>query len=157
MINILKTALFAAVFMAFFLVFVPLRWVLPPGTGVLMPLGLLGLVPLGIGFAIVLWCLWEFATRGQGTPAVFDPPKNLVVRGPYKYVRNPMYIGAGTALFGAALRSGSLALAGYAVVFLLITHLFVLLYEEPHLRGVFGESYADYRRTVHRWIPTWRS
>jgi protein-S-isoprenylcysteine O-methyltransferase Ste14 len=68
-----------------------------------------------------------------------------------------MYIGAGTALLGAALFYRSLALAGYSLLFLLITHLFVLLYEEPHLRRVFGQSYEVYLRTVHRWIPSWRS
>jgi protein-S-isoprenylcysteine O-methyltransferase Ste14 len=68
-----------------------------------------------------------------------------------------MYIGAGTALLGAALFYRSAALAGYALMFLLITHLFVMLYEEPHLRRVFGSSYEDYLRTVPRWIPKWRS
>lgn len=156
MINILKTALFAAVFMAFFLVFVPLRWVLPPGTGVLMPLGLLGLVPLGIGFAIVLWCLWEFATRGQGTPAVFDPPKNLVVRGPYKYVRNPMYIGAGLILAGFAALFGSVAILIYLIAFAAIIHGFVVFYEEWTLGRKFGDAYADYKKSVPRWIPRFR-
>jgi len=110
-----------------------------------------------LGLALAIACVLTFAFVGRGTPAPFDPPRALVIAGPYRYVRNPMYIGAGTALFGAALRYGSLALAAYAVVFLLITHLFVLLYEEPHLRGAFGQAYEDYLRTVHRWVPTWRS
>jgi hypothetical protein len=76
MINILKTALFAGLFIAFFLVYVPLRWLLPAGTGILVPFGWIGIIPLAVGLAIVLWCWWEFATRGQGTAAPFDPPKN---------------------------------------------------------------------------------
>ena len=156
MINILKTALFAMLFIAFFIVFVPLRWVLPPGTGVLMPLGLLGIVPLGVGVAIVLWCLWEFATRGQGTPAVFDPPKSLVVRGPYQYVRNPMYIGAAFILVGLSILYGSVAILIYAIAFTLIVHSFVVFYEERTLGRKFGDGYVRYKQSVPRWIPRFR-
>ena len=156
MINILKTAIFAALFMAFVLVFVPLRWVMPPGTGIVMPLGLLGLVPLAIGVAIVLWCLWEFATRGEGTPAVFDPPKKLVVRGPYKYVRNPMYIGASLILAGFSALFGSLPLLIYMIAFFAIVHAFVVFYEEWTLGRKFGDAYAQYKQSVPRWIPRFR-
>jgi len=55
------------------------------------------------GGPLALWCILAFATVGKGTPAPFDPPRHLVVAGPYRYVRNPMYIGAGLALAGAAI------------------------------------------------------
>jgi len=84
---------------------------------------------------------------------ITDPPRQLVVHGPYAFVRNPMYIGAGLALAGAALFYQSLALLTYAVVFLLVTHLFVLLYEEPTLRRTFGTDYASYCQKVGRWLP----
>jgi len=151
---------YAALFIGAFLVFIPGRILARVGINPVVatgPSAVAGLVIVVLGLALAIACVLTFAFVGRGTPAPFDPPRALVIAGPYRYVRNPMYIGAGTALFGAALRYGSLALAGYALVFLLITHLFVLLYEEPHLRSVFGESYADYLRTVHRWIPTWRS
>jgi len=151
---------YAALFIGAFLVFIPGRILARVGItplAVTGPSALAGLVIVVLGLALAIACVLTFALVGRGTPAPFDPPRALVIAGPYRYVRNPMYIGAGTALFGAALRYGSLALAGYAVVFLLITHLFVLLYEEPHLRGVFGQAYEDYLRTVHRWVPTWRS
>jgi protein-S-isoprenylcysteine O-methyltransferase Ste14 len=73
--------------------------------------------------------------------------------GPYRYLRNPMYLGAGLALGGAALFYRSVALAGYLAAFLLITHLFVVLYEEPALRLAFGADYEAYCRRVSRWIP----
>jgi len=151
---------YAALFIGAFLVFIPGRILARVGITALAvtgPSALAGVVIVVFGLALAIACVLTFAFVGRGTPAPFDPPRALVIAGPYRYVRNPIYIGAGVALFGAALRYGSLALAGYAVVFLLITHLFVMLYEEPHLRGVFGQPYEEYLRTVHRWIPTWRS
>ena len=106
-----------------------------------------------IGVAVALWCILTFAVLGKGTPAPFDPPRRLVIRGPYKFVRNPMYIGAAIALAGAALFYQSAALAGYAVAFLLMTHAFVMLYEEPTLRATFGAYYDSYCRRVRRWWP----
>jgi len=105
------------------------------------------------GGALALWCILAFATIGKGTPAPFDPPRQLVVVGPYRYVRNPMYIGAGVALAGAAIFYGSLPLLGYLGLFLLATHAFVLWYEEPTLTRLFGRQYRDYQANVRRWVP----
>ncbi len=110
-----------------------------------------------IGASIAVWCVLTFSVIGSGTPAPFDPPRHLVVRGPYRYVRNPMYIGAGVALVGASIYYGSVALAAYAGVFLLMSHLFVVLYEEPTLQRTFGMEYNDYCSRIRRWIPTMRS
>ena len=72
--------------------------------------------------------------------APVDPPRHLVVRGLYRYVRNPMYVGVIAILLGEALLFGSLTLLWYAAAFFAVAHLFVVLYEEPALRGQFGES-----------------
>ncbi len=101
-----------------------------------------------------MWCILTFALLGRGTPAPFDPPRRLVVRGPYRYVRNPMYLGAGLALAGAALFYETGVLWAYAGGFLVLTHLLVVLYEEPTLRRTFGEDYETYCRQVRRWWPT---
>jgi protein-S-isoprenylcysteine O-methyltransferase Ste14 len=106
-----------------------------------------------VGAALALWCILTFVFIGHGTPAPFDPPRRLVVRGPYRLVRNPMYIGAGIALFGAALFYQSPALLGYVVVFLLAMHVFVIGYEEPTLRRMFGREYTVYCQNVGRWWP----
>ena len=82
-----------------------------------------------------------------------DAPKRLVARGLYRFVRNPMYVGVLLAIFGQALWFGSVATLWYAMVAALFFHLFVVSYEEPTLRGKFGESYAAYCKTVPRWIP----
>jgi protein-S-isoprenylcysteine O-methyltransferase Ste14 len=151
---------YATLFIGAFLVFIPGRILARVGITPVDVIGLpeaVGAVMVVLGLALAIACVLTFAFVGRGTPAPFDPPRTLVIAGPYRRVRNPMYIGAGTALLGAALFYQSAALAGYALLFLLITHLFVLFYEEPHLRRVFGEPYEDYLRTVRRWIPTWRS
>jgi protein-S-isoprenylcysteine O-methyltransferase Ste14 len=112
----------------------------------------------GVGFAIVgalvvLACVATFFTRGEGTPAPFDPPRAFVATGPYRFVRNPMYLGAAAALFGAGLIVASPAIVLLAVGFLGLAHLFVLAYEEPTLARTFGASYEEYRATVRRWRP----
>jgi protein-S-isoprenylcysteine O-methyltransferase Ste14 len=105
------------------------------------------------GGAIDLWCVLAFAVQGRGTPAPFDPPRRLVVRGPYRFVRNPMFIGAALALGGAAMYFASPWLAVYDALFVAILHLFVVAYEEPHLARLFGDDYATYRSRVRRWLP----
>lgn len=113
---------------------------------------------IGITLAVVgalglLWCGWNFATRGLGTPAPFDPPRKLVVQGPYRWVRNPMYVSVATALLGESLFFRSPALMRYLVYCWAVIHLFVWLYEEPTLRGKFGAEYEAYCQRVWRWIP----
>lgn len=105
------------------------------------------------GALLVLWCVATFVTRGRGTPAPFDPPREFVAAGPYRYVRNPMYIGGFGVLLGAGLVFQSPAITGLAFLFLLLAHLFVLLYEEPSLNRRFGDSYLHYKSSVHRWVP----
>ena len=111
------------------------------------------MVLAGAGAAIAVWCVLTFVFIGRGTPAPFDPPRRLVVRGPYGIVRNPMYVGAGLALAGAALFYESVALLGYAGLLGFITHAFVVRYEEPTLRRTFGTDYEGYCKHVGRWWP----
>ena len=112
-----------------------------------------GMFLMFLGAVIVLACLASFVVRGQGTPAPFDPPLTFVPSGPYRFVRNPMYIGAALALAGYGLWERSASIAIFALAFLLIFHLFVVLVEEPGLERRFGESYIAYKRVVRRWLP----
>ncbi|MGH7775499.1 MAG: methyltransferase family protein [Candidatus Binatia bacterium] len=114
---------------------------------------LLGLVPILLGGLIYLWCAWDFTFVGRGTPAPLDPPKELVVRGLYRLVRNPMYVGVFLVLLGEVLLFESAILFLYAALVLLVFHLFVVYYEEPVLRRNFGQSYERYRSNVPRWLP----
>jgi protein-S-isoprenylcysteine O-methyltransferase Ste14 len=106
-----------------------------------------------IGAGIALWCVVTFTFVGKGTPAPFDPPRRLVMKGPYRFIRNPMYIGADLVLVGAALFYKSILLLGYAALFILVAHIFVVFYEEPTLRRTFGKEYETYCRNVRRWWP----
>lgn len=147
---------YATLFVGFVLVFLParvlnaagVRW--PDAFGVWQVAGMV----LGIaGAAVAVSCILTFVFVGRGTPAPFDPPRRLVAQGPYRFVRNPMYIGAAAAVLGAAVFYRSLALFGYVVAFLLVMHVFVRVFEEPTLRRMFGEEYDSYCQHVGRWWP----
>lgn len=110
---------------------------------------------LALGVSLYLWCVWRFAADGLGTPAPIDPPKTLVVRGPYRVTRNPMYVAVLAVITGEALLMRSTMLAQYGVAVFAGFFLFVIGYEEPTLSATFGSAYDAYRAAVPRWIP-WR-
>jgi protein-S-isoprenylcysteine O-methyltransferase Ste14 len=111
-------------------------------------------IPLWLaGSTIVLRCFWDFIFTGHGTPNPVDPPKELVVSGLYRYVRNPIYVGVILIFTGYFFWLGRLALLAYLAIAILGLHLFVIGYEEPFLRRRFGEQYERYVQRVPRWIP----
>lgn len=112
-----------------------------------------GIILMVLGGAVVSWCGFLFAVRGQGTPAPFDPPRQFVATGPYRYVRNPIYIGALCLLLGLGLYQRSVSILLFAIFYALLIHAFVVLVEEPGLERRFGESYLRYKQSVNRWIP----
>jgi protein-S-isoprenylcysteine O-methyltransferase Ste14 len=156
MFVLVRAVTYAALFVGLLLIYLPAR--LLSWSGIVRPAAfearqVAGMVIGAAGAAVALWCIYTFASIGRGTPAPFDPPRRLVIQGPYRFLRNPMYIGAGLALASAALFYGSLPLLGYAGLFLLATHLFVVWHEEPTLRRTFGPEYEAYCRRVRRWWP----
>jgi len=150
-------ALFRALIVAPIFILIWLRW-LPlwlVGPNVFADPRPLGWIVVALGAVVGLPCVWEFAWRGLGTPAPFDPPRKLVITGPYRYVRNPMYLGMGVALLGFAIvfpHGAAIFLGELAVAFVLV-FAFIVVYEEPTLRGLFGADYVEYCRNVRRWIP----
>lgn len=151
----LKNLLFTVLVPGFVVGWVPLRWferhprwpefwAWPQFAGA-------GLFALGA--AALLHCQWLFAVRGRGTPAPIDPPKKLVHRGLYKWVRNPMYLAVFALVAGEAVFLPSWHIAVYLVCLVCAIHVFVLVYEEEVLRRSFGARYEDYRREVPRWLP----
>ena len=104
-----------------------------------------------IGAAFHLWCVWEFFAAGHGTLAPIDPPKHLVVSGPYRITRNPMYNAVGCVLLGEVWLFESTSLLIYAVALMAFFHVWVVIYEEPALEESFGESFRNYKRAVPRW------
>jgi len=119
-------------------------------------------LPSVLGFAVALRCVWDFGWTGHGTPAPVAPPKKLVVVGFYRYLRNPMYSGFFAGWIGLWIVFGraNLATIVAACAIVLGVALFVVLYEEPTLRKLFGADYEEYCRNVPRWIPrlhAWQS
>lgn len=105
------------------------------------------------GMYMVIWVVWAFTAIDKGTPAPFDPPRVFVVRGLYRFMRNPMYTGALIMLLAETLYFRSLVLLVYSAWILFALHLFTVLIEEPGLKKRFGQPYLDYLSTVPRWIP----
>jgi protein-S-isoprenylcysteine O-methyltransferase Ste14 len=116
-------------------------------------LTIVGVFLSGLGLLIVFACAGVFVARGRGTPAIFDPPREFVATGPYKFVRNPMYIGGFLLLAGFGFYERSLASLLFAFVVFALFHLYVVFVEEPGLEARFGESYVAYKQSVNRWIP----
>lgn len=116
-------------------------------------LATIAMVCIGTGWAVLLWCARDFAVRGRGTLAPVDPPRELVTRGLYEYVRNPMYVGVVIAALGQAALFESRSILLYAIVVALLFHATIVIYEEPKLARSFGSSYSEYRARVPRWIP----
>ena len=115
-----------------------------------------GLFCIAFGAVLLGACIFEFARSGRGTLSPLDPPRHLVIRGLYRYVRNPMYLSVTIIVLGEVLVTHSSALAVYWVLWFLCVNLFVMGYEEPTLRRDFGASYDEYSRRVGRWIPRLR-
>ncbi len=113
----------------------------------------LALIPIAAGALLYAWCLWLFAAVGQGTPATWDAPRRVVTVGPYRWVRNPIYVAALLVVVGEAWLFQSLPVLIYAAALALGFQLLVVGYEEPTLRHRFGAEYVDYAQRVPRWIP----
>jgi len=150
--SIFKTLIFTIVVPGSVGVYIPYR-LRRHGPHPVTVLGMVGLPAAAAGLAVCLWCAWDFATFGRGTPFPLDAPKRLVVRGLYRLVRNPMYCGVLLMILGQALWFRSVVTLWYALGAALLFHLFVILYEEPALERRFGDSYQEYRKAVPRWIP----
>jgi protein-S-isoprenylcysteine O-methyltransferase Ste14 len=125
----------------------------PPAAG---PLRWLGIVVIVAGLIAVCDAFFRFAWIGRGTPAPVLPTQVLIVRGLHRHVRNPMYLAVTAMVLGQALWLWRVELVALAAIFALLTHLFVIGYEEPTLRRQFGAEYREYCRHVRRWWPRWR-
>jgi protein-S-isoprenylcysteine O-methyltransferase Ste14 len=154
----LRAALATLYFAAVFFVALP-AWILT-WAGMAPPGGLpraLGGTAIALASAAVLWLVAVFVLRGRGTHVPLDPPRYLIAAGAYRWTRNPMYLLYVAILLGEALWFGSWALTGYALVFWLVFHAYVVKREEPLLRRRFGRDYETYCRTVPRWLSPTRA
>jgi protein-S-isoprenylcysteine O-methyltransferase Ste14 len=121
-----------------------------------MAIQILGLAVLGVGLVLFAASLRRFATEGEGTLAPWDPPQKLVVRGPYRFVRNPMISGVIIVLIGEALVLLSPPHAAWAAAFFALNAIYIPILEEPMLAARFGDDYREYCRHVGRLVPRLR-
>jgi protein-S-isoprenylcysteine O-methyltransferase Ste14 len=118
-----------------------------------LPFRIAGIALAVVGLVSLVECFARFVLQGRGTPAPVAPPTILVVSGPYRYVRNPMYVAVVAIILGQAALLGSTRLVAYAAVIWVVFHCWVIGYEEPRLADQFGDSYRAYRAAVGRWLP----
>ncbi|MGO9340599.1 MAG: methyltransferase family protein [Terracidiphilus sp.] len=152
----LGTAIFLIVAPGTFAAFIPWwisHWRIHSSFPGFAAVRVIGGLLIAAGMIVVLDAFARFALQGIGTPAPIYPTRRLVVSGPYRYVRNPMYIAVVSLVLGQALLFGDIHLLVYGLCAWLATHLFVLLYEEPTLRRSFPDDYAAFTANVPRWIP----
>jgi protein-S-isoprenylcysteine O-methyltransferase Ste14 len=126
------------------------------GATVTWPGLLVGAVLVAVGLLLVVRTVALFASVGRGTLAPWDPTERLVVRGPYRRVRNPMISGVLFILLGEAAALGSLGVLAWFAAVLALNATYIPLVEEPGLVRRFGEDYERYRRHVPRWLPRLR-
>lgn len=161
--NGMKNAIFSTLFfvaapgtVACLIPFLLTRWESHDWYAATVPARLVGAALLVAGAGALVHSFYRFVVEGRGTPAPVAPPTELVVRGLYGYVRNPMYVAILMIVVGQGLWLGRFILLGYAAGLWLTFHLFVVSYEEPKLGRMFGASYRAYRATVNRWVPRGR-
>lgn len=121
----------------------PTAWI-PLAVGVLFML---------TGILLSLKTVVLFLMVGDGTPAPWAPPRNFVVSGPYRYVRNPMLLSVLSILLGEAIFFGSFPILIWCVAFWIINTIYFIWFEEPSLVLRFGNDYMDYKKNVRRWLP----
>lgn len=158
-ISIVGSVVFLVIAPGLVAVYVPWRisqWhVAPPLLG-FSGFRAIGVAMIAAGLPVLLDSFARFAIQGLGTPAPVAPPQHLIVTGLYRYVRNPMYVGVSSLIFGQGLLFGITQILEYGVVVWAAFFLFVLLYEEPALRSKFGDEYREFCAHVPRWIPRFK-
>jgi protein-S-isoprenylcysteine O-methyltransferase Ste14 len=132
------------------------RWHLGASFFGVIPFRVIGAMLIIAGLGVLLESFGRFALQGIGTPAPVFPTEHLVIKGFYRYVRNPMYVAVCSLILGQAILLGDIWLVAYGSLCWLLFHGFVVAYEEPTLRRTFGPQYETFCAHVPRWIPRLR-
>ena len=155
LLTLARSLAIGTVFVSLWTWFVP-HWIARgKGVSIHVEVSPLAIALLAIGGAIMIKCVWDFGWTGGGTPAPFDPPRRLVLTGLYRWVRNPMYLGMGLTMVALIIMLPAIRreLTGLLVALWGAVSIFIVFYEEPKLRELFGKPYLNYCGHVRRWIP----
>jgi len=147
---------FLFVLLPIFLALIPFMILTSPNHVNLFGLGefrYFGMLPIVMGIIVYLWCSFAFVFTGKGTPIHTMPPKKFVVKGLYRYIRNPMYLACCLVLTGEILLFQSQGLLIYLLIMFGLFNIRLMVSEEPGLRKRFGDSYIQPCKSVGRWIP----
>jgi protein-S-isoprenylcysteine O-methyltransferase Ste14 len=117
------------------------------------PFNIIGIPIAAFGLFLIFWCAWLLFKIGRGTVSLFDPTKKLVIRGPYKAVRNPIYIGQFLFFAGIGIFLDLEIIFPFILILALFLHVLLVKAEEPTLRKRFGREWVDYANQVPRWFP----
>lgn len=148
MFAVVRTLIVGVIFLSIWLYWLPL-WFAHLERTDLTPRNAWAWPIFGAGFALTFWCAMEFALRGRGTPAPFDPPRRLVITGLYRWVRNPMYVTMAVMLIGEALLLSQIwrGMAAMIALLAIAVSVMVMRKEEPDLRRLFGADYDESAET----------
>lgn len=152
--NSLKTFVFAIIAL-FVIAYVPYQIITAETHTVIAAIGrfrFIGYILIGLGTIGYLICFRNFIVDAKGSPILGDT-RYLIVKGLYRYVRNPIYLSANLIFLGEALLFQSLEMLYYLLGWIIVFHLFVVFVEEPFLRHKFGDAYERYCNSVQRWVP----
>jgi protein-S-isoprenylcysteine O-methyltransferase Ste14 len=158
-VSLFGTMIFLFFLVPFFIIWIPYEILQASGNDIVLRNGVfqyVGLVFIALGVFAYIWCSGSFVFKAKGTPIPLTPTKKLVVTGLYKFVRNPLYIAGTLVLAGEALLFRSVGIFIYTLIMFGVFHVHVLI-EETHLENTFGKNYEQYRRSVPRWIPRFKS
>jgi len=128
-----------------------LHQVLPLARILLAPYRYAGIVIMALALALVLWAALLFHRARTGI-VPFSPATSLVLGGPYRFTRNPMYLGMAGILLGAAILMGSLSPFAVIPAFMALIAERFIAPEEALLERAFGRGYLDYKAKVRRWL-----
>ncbi len=112
----------------------------------------LGLIPVTVAAALLIWILLLGIAQTPGRVKLGLTPSFLMMRGPYRLTRNPMYVAELGLWFGWALFFGSPGVFIGCVLLLSIVNFVILPREERGLEAAFGQAYLQYKNTVPRWL-----
>jgi protein-S-isoprenylcysteine O-methyltransferase Ste14 len=153
------TLIYLFLLVPIFIIWIPYEILSASGNDIELSNGVfqyVGFVFIALGVVAYIWCSGSFVFYAKGTPIPFTPTKELVVTGLYKFVRNPLYIAGTLVLAGETLLFQSIGIFIYTLIMFGVFNVHVLI-EETHLENTFGKKYEQYRRSVPRWIPRFKS